>query len=126
VLLEGGQVTYWVLLSALYARISWEELRPDVALATRESGLGGKTVARMLRSEADAWERFNADSAHHPARCHGTLSLVAQALWTISIPVEELVDAELMALREKPYLGRFFENARAAGISPLARPGVGG
>lgn len=111
VLLEGGQVTYWVLLSALRARVTWGVLRPDAALKTSEPGLSAATVARLLRSEADAWQRSDADSDRLAARCHATLSLVAQALGTVSLTPEELLDAELMSLRQKPYLIQFFENA---------------
>jgi phosphoribosyl-AMP cyclohydrolase len=121
-LLEGGQVTYWVLLSALRARVTWEELRPNVALQTREPGLNAATVARMLRSEADTWERSDADLVFHAARCHATLSLVAQALGTVSLTPEELLDAELLSLREKPYLRQFFEAVPAVGILASASP----
>ena len=108
VLLEGTQVVYWVVLSALRARIRWDELRPDRALATHDEHLDIATAVRLLRAEARRWDRNAGAGAEHSARCHATLALVGQACHAAGVPPRELVAADLAALRGKAYLEPYF------------------
>ena len=108
VLLEGTQVLYWVVLSALRARVRWEELRPDRALTTHDGQIGLATVARLLLAEARRWNLSAGDGTEHGARCHATLALVGQACHAAGVPPLDLVETDLVALRGKAYLEPYF------------------
>lgn len=109
VLLEGSQVLYWTVLLALRAGATWESLRPDRALVTDDDTIGPAVAASLLRAEADRWA---AAPAAEPvvARCHATLGLVGQACRAAAVPVLTMLEADLAALRAKPYLAPYFSS----------------
>jgi len=107
-LLEGTQVLYWVLLVALRAGVTWDQLRPDRALATREDSLAPGTAARLLRAAAGRWGTDTAHARDVAARCHATLALAAQACAAAGITPDELLAADLAELRARPYLAPYF------------------
>ncbi|MBA2520858.1 MAG: phosphoribosyl-AMP cyclohydrolase [Chloroflexia bacterium] len=117
-LLEGGQVLYWVTLAALRERVSWAELRPDRALATWSEEVVAETVARLLRAEAGRWDATG-QGVLSPARYHAALALVGQAVHAGEITPSDLVEADLSDLRAKPYLHEFF-TAAAGTAEPAA------
>jgi len=107
VVLEGSQVLYWIAVTAVQARISWGELRPDRGLATVEKSLSCTSVARILRSEADGWLEPQPRSPLD-ARLHAAVALVAQAATSFGVDPARLIEHDLKELREKPYLAAFF------------------
>lgn len=112
VLLEGTQVLYWVLLSAAREDVSWDALRPDRALATGDDDIDAGTAARVLRAEADRWERGVDPAEDHGARRHATLALIAQACRVVDFGGHDLVEADLAEMRSRPYLDDYFAPAR--------------
>lgn len=110
-LLEATQVLYWVILAALRAGITWEQLRPDRALATADPDLSPATAVKLLRAAADRW----ADSVFAPtqlaAESHAALALVGQALAVSELTPSEVIESDLAALRTKPYLEAYFAQA---------------
>ena len=112
-LLEGTQVLYWLFLSALRARIPWEELRPDLALATDDPSLDAALAARLVRAEADRWDGGPSAVLATAVRCHAALALLAQATSSGGVRAAEVVMRDLDALREKPYLAPYFASRRA-------------
>ena len=107
VLLEGTQVVYWLVLSALRAGATWSDLRPDRALATHDA-LDIPTVARLLRAESRRWALAVEGGAGHVARCHAALALVGQACHAAGVAPLDVVESDLTALRRKPYLAPYF------------------
>ena len=107
-LLEGSQVLYWVVLSALRAGVTWEKLRPDRALATHHEEVPASLAARLLRSEAARWDPLTDRDYEPAARTHAALALIAQACRSVGVSPQRLVDRELAALRERPYLAPYF------------------
>ena len=117
VLLEGTQVLYWVLLSALRANVSWDRLRPDRALVTADDAVDVQTAARLLRAEARRWERGLDRSEDHAASCHAALALVGQACSASGIRGLDLVEADLGEMRSRPYLAPYFARHEAPSSS---------
>lgn len=111
VLLEGTQVLYWVVLSALRAGVVWEALRPDRALATVVAGLDAAMACRLLRAEARRWAGVTDGVGDQAARCHAALALTGQACSAAGISAVALVRRDLDALREKTYLDAYFAEA---------------
>ena len=118
--LEAGQVLYWLMLVALRAGATWEQVRPDRALATADgaAGQGGEgragragpsaeTVARVLRADAAAWALASPAGAV-AARCHATIALVGQACRAASVDPLAVAEADLVELRTRPYLAAYF------------------
>jgi hypothetical protein len=121
--LEAGQVLYWALLFAVRAGASWERLRPDRALMTSEPALSPALVPTMLRAEAAHWRSAAADPAAAVARCHATIGLVAQTCAVAGVRPTEVLDADLAALRQRPYLAPYFEGGSSGAPFPeLPRP----
>lgn len=107
-LLEATQILYWVILAALRGGVAWDQLRPDRALATGDSALSRVTTAKLLHAEADRWEQSADPASPLAARCHAALALVGQACAVAGIAPADVVDADLSALRAKPYLAGYF------------------
>ncbi len=108
VLLEAGQVIYWLVLSAIRAGCDWVDVRTDRALLTADPDLDAAVVARMLRAEADRWTVERTPPSNSAARCHAALALVGQACRTAGVSPTEVVTTDLDALRAKPYLASYF------------------
>lgn len=107
-LLEGTQVWYWIVLAALRAGLSWEEWRPDQALATANVSIAPDVAVRLLSAEADRWAASSSNGSDIAAKCHTTLALVALACHAAGVDPPKIVDADLSSLHEKPYLAHYF------------------
>lgn len=107
-LLEGTQTLYWVMLAAVHAGVSWDDLRPDRALATGDDDLPASLAASLLRAEAGRWAQEVDLGGDVGARSHATLALVGQACRAAGISGRALVEADLADLRAKPYLAPYF------------------
>ncbi len=104
VALEASQAIYWCVLVALRAGITWDELRPDRALATGADAMPPASVASLVRADADVWANAGDPAEMLSARCHGTMALIAQACRTHGVPVGRVVADDLRQLRARPYL----------------------
>jgi phosphoribosyl-AMP cyclohydrolase len=107
-LLEGSQVLYWVILSALRADVNWADIRLDRALATADEAMTPAAVVNLLRAEAERWTSPSPTERDHGATCHATVALVSQACGAGGVDSGELIQHELHALRQKPYMTPFF------------------
>jgi phosphoribosyl-AMP cyclohydrolase len=123
VLLEGTQVLYWVVLAAVRAGSGWDAVRPDRALVTGDDELSVAITGQLLRAEAEAWAGVGTHSGPLAARCHATLALVGQACRVGGVSVRSLVEADLEALRSKPYLSDYFVSLGADSDAPSKRAG---
>ncbi len=106
--LEGGQVCYWVALRCIREGLTWDDVRPDRALAT-SGGVAesaSNTLARLLRREADLW--VSGGGLDVGALAHGTLSLVTGACVAAGVDPKALIVADLNELRTRPYLEGYF------------------
>lgn len=107
-ILEGGQVCYWTVLRCIRDGVTWDDVRPDRALAPIAVAdvASVATTARLLRQLAETW--------HDPARsdvsglAHETLTFVARACALAELEPITLIRADLHALRTRPYLEAFF------------------
>jgi phosphoribosyl-AMP cyclohydrolase len=108
-LLEGSQVLYWVTVAALRAGITWDDLRPDRALATHTDELNTETLSKLLRAEAHSWAARSSAELDGAPRYHATLALVGQAIQHGGISPEQLISADLAELYAKPYMAGYRE-----------------
>lgn len=106
--LEGSQCLYWIALLAVRARIPWDRLRPDRALATSENELAIASAAKMLKSEANGWMTSTVSETEVAARCHAAIALVAQACCSAHVPPVSLVRRDLAELEARTYLQAYF------------------
>lgn len=109
VLLEGSQTLYWTIITAVHAGITWDDLRPDRALATHEGSISTESSARLLRAEAAKWPS-GSTGAMLAAELHAVIALVAQATASAHIDPGALVRRDLDDLRTRPYLAEFFRH----------------
>ncbi len=121
VLLEGTQTLYWVTVAAVHAGLTWDQLRPDRALATGDEGLSVSLAASLLRAEADRWAAPGGDAGDIGARGHATLAIVSQACRVAGISGLALVETDLADLRAKAYLMSYFRPD--PGASSATAPG---
>jgi phosphoribosyl-AMP cyclohydrolase/phosphoribosyl-ATP pyrophosphohydrolase len=108
VALEGGQVCYWAVLRCIRDGITWDDVRPDRALDTQGSlsESASRTVAQLLRREAELWKvNLGVDIA---AMAHATFSLVAGACSVAGVDPKSLILADLNELRTRSYLEEYF------------------
>lgn len=116
--LEGGQVLYWVAIRCIRDRVSWNDVRPDRALAANESIVteaAAGSLARLLRREADLWT--SGTSLDLAAMAHGTFSLVSGACVAAGVEPRSLIVADLNELRTRTYMNDFFARDRGE-VSP--------
>ncbi|MFL5760644.1 MAG: phosphoribosyl-AMP cyclohydrolase [Thermomicrobiales bacterium] len=112
VLLEGTQVLYWIVISALRAGLCWSDVRPDRALETTINDVSTRLVAELLRQEADNYNRERPVSA---AALHSTIAIVGQACHAMGVEPRALLLRDLAELHSKQYLADYF-----AGRSTIA------
>lgn len=105
--LEASQALYWVILNALRGGVTWAELRPDRALAGKETVVEPGVAARLLDAEADSWIALE-DGEGFAARAHATLALVATACRSGGLDPVEAVEADLEELRARTYMAGYF------------------
>jgi hypothetical protein len=97
--------------------LTWEQIRPDVALATPAQDTSGEVIPKLLQQYATRWS----DAANHGLRSgalpNGALSLVAQACRTEAINPLDAVEYDLNELRSRSYLNDYFATLTAASPS---------
>jgi phosphoribosyl-AMP cyclohydrolase len=109
VLLEGTQCLYWTTLAALREGEPWAAYRPDIALweaASAPVADAPEEIAIALRAAAAAWD--DPVSNPNPARFREAARLVGMAARSAAIDSGELLDADIAALRSRPYLASYF------------------
>ncbi|MEZ4500381.1 MAG: phosphoribosyl-AMP cyclohydrolase [Thermomicrobiales bacterium] len=102
---EGSQVLYWLAMVAVSNGFTWDDTRPDRALATFEADMPTSTVASMLRSSAGGWA---APNTANPSVIHETMALVGQAAKSTGIAPMDLIEHDLAEMRTRPYLAPYF------------------
>jgi len=107
VILEGSQVLYWAVVTAVHSGIPWNRLRPDRALMTTEASLTTDSVAKVLRGEAKQWAD-SGPSLPLDARLHAVVALVAEAARSAGVEPAALIEHDLKDLQSKPHLTAFF------------------
>jgi phosphoribosyl-AMP cyclohydrolase len=111
-LLEGTQSLYWLVLVAVKAELTWEEIRPDRALVTSDESVRSESAAVLLEAEAKSWQVMTArfeERGTLAARIHAAIALVAQACRSAGVSGVTLINHDLEDLRARPYLARYFE-----------------
>ncbi|MFN8676503.1 MAG: phosphoribosyl-AMP cyclohydrolase [Thermomicrobiales bacterium] len=102
--LEASQVIYWLLIEVLRLGYTWEQVRPDLALAMPDAP-PRDTAVGLLRAAAQQWRSLTAGTLE---QVQSTLSLVAAACHVAGVDPAEVVAADLAALRSRPYLADHF------------------
>lgn len=108
VLLESSQVIYWVTLAALRDRLEWHDLRPDQALVSAAEGMERTLVAKLIRGQAAEWQHEEVVASDRAHRHRVALTLVGQACAAAEVLPLAVVESDLAALRDRPYLAGFF------------------
>ena len=110
-ILEGTQSLYWLVLVAVKAGLTWEEIRPDRALVTSDESVRPESAAVLLEAEAKSWQvktaRFE-ERGTLAARIHAAIALVAQACRSAGVSGVALFNRDLEDLGARPYLARYF------------------
>ena len=112
--LEGTQSLYWLALTAVQAGVTWDELRPDRALATSDESIKTASAATMLERESTRWASISVSDLEQSdlaARVHAAMALVAQACRSAGVPAITLINRDLDELRSKSYLAAHFADA---------------
>ncbi|MBX3070186.1 MAG: phosphoribosyl-AMP cyclohydrolase [Thermomicrobiales bacterium] len=102
---EGSQALYWLAMVAVSHDITWDDLRPDRALATYESGVSPATASQIIRAASSTWRDL---STPNMALIHETMGLVAQAAASTGIAPTDLIDHDLTEMRTRSYLEPYF------------------
>ncbi len=105
--LEASQVMYWMLLSCLRGGLTWDRLRPDIALSTALPD-GASPVHQRLRAEANCWERDAGSGEEFASRAQSTLSLVGETCRSGGVDPVTVVESDLRDLASRPYLQPYF------------------
>jgi len=108
VLLESTQVLYWATLVALRAGVTWDEMRPDRALASSVDDMSPGVIAQVIQAEAATWRSDTGPGVSLSARCHAVLALVGQACRVAGYSPATVVEADLSELGNRPYLNAYF------------------
>lgn len=109
VVLEGSQVLYWCVVTAVQAGLPWVRLRPDRALTTHAPSISIASAAKMLRAEAETWTG-QPSVLPLDARLHAVIALVAQAAISTGVDPATLIERDLSELQAKPYLRDVFQH----------------
>ena len=116
IVLEAGQVLYWLILACIRNDVSWNDLRPDRALDIDASAeqITARLLIEVLRQSRQSW-RASADrsSPDFAADAHATLNVVAQACVASGIAPREIVERDLAELRTRPYLQAYFDSVKS-------------
>lgn len=116
--LETSQVIYWLLLTEIRAGTTWQQLRPDRALATADEPLPAATTAKLLRAEAGNWRKPAAEWPDSTPLAHATLALVGQAGKSGGVDPLAAVEMDIEELRSRPYLTGYFATHAPSSPAP--------
>ena len=107
--LEAGQVLYWIAASAVYHRLSWDDVRPDLALSIPTTDPVEPTLlARLITARAG--ELASRSQPPDASQLHDTITLVASVVMGRGVEPEELIQQDVDDMSAKPYLSPLFTN----------------
>jgi phosphoribosyl-AMP cyclohydrolase len=112
-ILEGSQVLYWLVVTAVHRRYPAGRLALDRALVPPETPAKAKTARKLLQAEAERWRM--PDFVPSPESIHQAVTLVAQAVASCDIDPKQLIQHDLAELRSKAYLDPYFNQLSEAG-----------
>ena len=102
-LLESGQVLYWIACAAVWHGYTWEQVRPDRALdVAGETRPHASTLAKLLRTRAAEVSDIVAWS--EAALLHDSIALVGTCLRACDLDPLDVINADLNDLAARPYL----------------------
>ena len=107
-LLEGSQVAYWIACAASAARVSWDDLRPELALTANLPAESAESMAETLRTNAEHWNAAHVDRDELLANCYATFGLIANAALTLGVEPIALIEHDLADLQSRDYLAPYF------------------
>lgn len=100
--LEAGQVLYWIVCSAVFHRITWDEVRPDRALdITGRDAPSNSTLVIVIESHATELEKHT-DRIGAPA-LHELMALVGSCLRANQLDPFDVIDRDLSDFARRPY-----------------------
>jgi phosphoribosyl-AMP cyclohydrolase len=109
VLLEAGQVLYWVACAGVWHGYTWDQVRPDRALDAMWEGMpAATTLTSLLHARAN--DVRDLSTWPEAALLHDTVMLVGTVLRANEIDPLEAINADLAELAEKSYLAAFFDS----------------
>ncbi|HRA47466.1 MAG TPA: phosphoribosyl-AMP cyclohydrolase [Thermomicrobiales bacterium] len=112
IVLEGGQVLYWMTLAALRSGADRSELAADASRGSQESSRRtGSDLTSALTALARDWREAN--TADVGTLVEVTVALVCQAAMELNVPFRALIAKDLADLRSRPYLNPYFSGALA-------------
>jgi hypothetical protein len=111
--LESSQVIYWILLELIRRGRTWDQVRPDVALAATNTELSLAIVASLLVADAEQWQARTYSDDDIAAAAHATTALVAQASLAAGVDALDPVVADLEQLRSRTYLAPYFSSVES-------------
>lgn len=114
IILETSQIIYWIYVSSLGTGLTWQQLRPDIALAIPDQGVSADAIQNLLRQYAARWTDAVTHGLRDGALSHGTLSIIAQTCRAEDIDPLTVVAYDLRELRCRSYLDGYFETLAAA------------
>jgi hypothetical protein len=103
IVLEGSQVLYWGVLTAIRAGLSNEQI---IGSFTAEPGDQDVDLANSLLAESQRWKDVAARQVGE--RLGAVVQLVSAAAATIDVDLPELLEHDLVTLRSRPYLRDYF------------------
>ena len=105
-LLEGSQIVYWLVLTAIRAGHSDVDIADAItAGAVKERDAAGELPPR-LRALADEWQRaFFRDL---PGQIVKTIALLSLAAAATDSRISTMIERDLAELRTRPYLTEYF------------------
>lgn len=101
-ILEASQCAYWIAIECIVHKLEFESVRPDRAMDVPEATVDALTASLVLRAEAQALQSITSGVAMH------LLRMIAEAVRTLSIDPRDVIESDVAALAERPYLAEFF------------------
>jgi hypothetical protein len=107
-ILEASQVCYWTFLSAVAARLPYDELRPQECLALAVPTLPGEAAAL---GQILALGIRGGSGLVPPADLRAALRQVGLICHALGLHPQGPVDYDLAQMRTRPYLAGFFQGS---------------
>ena len=109
IVLEGSQVLYWALITAMRAGLSDQHI---TAAITSSSAAASHHLTEDLDAEAPRWNAIRPDEIN--VRLPTVVGLVAEAAKSLGVDLVQVISHDLAELRERPYLAEYFLQASGA------------
>lgn len=100
-ILEASQCSYWLVLAAIKAGLTWDVVRVDRAIDVQESTVGPDVAAKLLRAEAMVLGDVTSGSVMHLFR------MIAESARTLNIDPRDVFEFDLADLKSKSYLSEY-------------------